>query len=92
MDIRTFLRLKNKFSKKYYQKLYPSSSRPGLFFGLAKVHKLNENNRGVENLPLRPVISNIGTATYELSKYLANLLVPLTTGEYTVKSKKRFYR
>ena len=29
-------------------------------------------------------ISNIGTASYQLAKYLAKLLSPLSTSEYTV--------
>ena len=70
--------MKKKFSARIYKKLYPSSSRPGLYFGLAKVHKLNDNSKSVNELPLRPVISNIGTATYEVSKFLADLLQPLT--------------
>ena len=60
---RTLLSMKSKFEEKLYEKLYPSSSRPGLYFGLAKVHKLKEGD-GVDNLPLRPVISNIGTAYF----------------------------
>ena len=82
--------MKKNFSKREYMKLYPSSSRPGLFFGLAKVHKLREDAFNVDSLPLRPVISNIGTATYEISKYLASLLQPLTKNEYTIDSTKHF--
>ena len=82
--------MKKNFSQSEYKKLYPSSSRPGLFFGLAKMHKLREDAFNVDNLPLRPVISNIGTATYEISKYLASLLQPLTKNEYTIDSTKHF--
>ena len=82
--------MKKKFDQRVYERLYPSSSRPGLFFGLAKVHKLKEDTYSISNLPLRPVISNIGTATYEISKYLANLLQPLTKNEYTIDSTKHF--
>ena len=82
--------MKKKFSARIYKKLYPSSSRPGLYFGLAKVHKLNDNSKSVNELPLRPVISNIGTATYEVSKYLADLLQPLTKSEFTIESTKDF--
>ncbi len=89
---RTLLGMKKKFDQKDYERLYPSASRPGLYFGLAKVHKLTENDRNVNNLPLRPVISNIGTATYEISKYLAKLLQPLTKNEYTIDSTKDFVR
>ena len=87
---RTLLGMKNKFEQKVYERLYPSSSRPGLYFGLAKVHKLKDGEKNVSNLPLRPVISNIGTATYEVSKYLASLLQPLTKSAYTVDSTKDF--
>ena len=34
-----------------YKRTYPKSSRPGLFYGTAKLHKLKENDT-VENLPL----------------------------------------
>ena len=85
----TLLGMKKKFTKKIYKKLYPSSSRPGLYFGLAKVHKL-KGSSDVNQLPMRPVISNIGTATYELSKYLAELLRPLTKSEYSIESTKDF--
>ena len=87
---RTLCGMKSKFDEKLYQKLYPSSSRPGLYFGLAKMHKLKNGSNNVGELPLRPVISNIGTATYELSKYLAEILKPLTKSEYSIDSTKDF--
>ena len=82
--------MKKKFTKDEYQRVYPSLSQPGLFFGLAKVHKLREGQEGVEDLPLRPVISNIGTSTYQISKYLASLLSPLTKSEQNITSTKDF--
>ena len=39
---------------------------------------------------LRPIISNIGTASYQLAKYLAKLLSPLSTSEYTVANNTEF--
>ena len=44
----------------------------------------------VEELPLRPIISNVGTASYKLGKYLAKILSPLARSEYTVSSTKQF--
>ena len=44
----------------------------------------------MDQLPIRPIISNIGTATYQLAKYLAKLLSPLSQSQYTVKSTKGF--
>ena len=65
-------------SEEDYRQIYPKLSRPGLFYGTAKLHKLKDNNT-IENLRLRPIISNVGTATYKTAKYLATLLSPLTT-------------
>ena len=61
-----------------------------MFFGLAKVHKLKEDSKNVNELPLRPVISNIGTATYKVSKYLATLLKPVAKSKLTIDSSKDF--
>ena len=60
-----------------------------MYYGLAKVHKLKGSN-DVNQSPMRPVISNIGTATYELSKHLADLLKPLTKSQYSIDSTKDF--
>ena len=84
------LSMKDKFDTRTYYKLYPSGSRPGLFYGTAKMHKLPEDSKNVDNLPVRPIVSSIGTATYETSKYLANLLAPLAKSKYTVDSSKEF--
>ena len=56
---------------------------------IAKIHKLSDRD-GIEKLPIRPIISNLNTATYHLAKYLAKLLSPLSTSEYTVSSSKEF--
>ena len=37
-----------------------------------------------------PIVSNIGTASYQLAKYLAKLLSPLSKSEYTVQSSTEF--
>ena len=84
---RKLLKMKTSLGKKTYDQIYPSASQPGLFFGMAKVHKVPENSVRVEDLPLRPVISNV---TYQLSKFLAELLLPLSKSIYTVDSTKDF--
>ena len=33
---------------------------------------------------MRPIVSNVGTTTYNTAKYLANLLVPLAKSDYTI--------
>ena len=40
--------------------------------------------------PLRPIISIIGTATYEIARYLAELLAPLGKSKYTISNTKDF--
>ena len=82
--------MKTKFNEQDYTRLYPSGSQPGLFFGLAKVHKLKEGQNTVDHLPLRPVISNIGTTTYQISKHLTKLLTPLTKSEHNIESTDDF--
>ena len=76
--IQRYLRkLKSKITKDEYSKLYPTGSKPGKLYGNAKIHKLSYNDT-IDHLPLRPIVSNIGTASYYLSKYLAKLLSPLS--------------
>ena len=69
-----------------YSKLYPSGSCPGKFYGTAKIAS------NVDDLPLRPLISNIGTVTYQTAKYLAKLLSPLGTSECTISNTKTFVK
>ena len=62
---------------------------PSKVYGTAKVHKISENDT-VDELPIQPIVSNIGTATYHLSKYLAKLLSLLSQSEYKIKNTKQF--
>ena len=71
------------------QRLYPTGSAPARIYGTAKLHKL-KNDSTVDDLPVRPIIPNINTASYQFAKYLAQLLSPLSTSEYTVKSTSDF--
>ena len=89
--VQTCLRkMKSRLEPMTYSSIYPTSSRPGRFYATAKRHKLDESSRDVEQLPVRPIISNIGTATYQTSKYLAKLLAPLTKSKYTINSTTDF--
>ena len=81
-------KIKSKFSPNEYKQLYSTGSSPGKFYGIAKIHNLSQGDQ-VEKLPIRPIISNIDTATYRLAKHFARLLSPLSTSEYTVKSTKK---
>ena len=82
-------KIKSKFSEQEYKRLYPPRSALAWFYGTAKIHKL-KNGSTVDDLPILPIISNINTASYQLAKYLAKLLSPLSMSEYTVKSTSDF--
>ena len=64
-------KIKLKIPGNVYRKLYLTGSWPGKFYGNAKVHKLSTNN--IDDLTLKPIVSNISTATYETAKYWASL-------------------
>jgi hypothetical protein len=63
------------------KQLCPTGSRLPRLYGLPKIHK--------EGVPQRPIVSNIGAPTYQLSKYLAGLLGQLT-GNSTHHMKDSF--
>ena len=56
-------------SEETYKKLYPAGAVSSKFYGLLKVHK--------PGIPLRPIVSSTGTATYNTAKELARILKPL---------------
>ena len=51
-------------------------------YGLPKVHKVN--------LPLRPIVAFVGSPTYNLSKFLINVLSLLFKQTYSVKNSAQF--
>ena len=88
---RILLKNKTAIGEEMYTKIYPSGSNPGKFYGTAKVHKVKpEEQDKIEKLPLRPIISNIGTATHKIAQYICNLLPPLSKSKYTVLNTKDF--
>ena len=52
-----------------YRRLYPTGPGSPKFYGLPKIHK--------SGISLRPIISSIGTVTYNTAKELARILKPL---------------
>ena len=72
---RVLWKVKTKLSQQDYVKLYLAGSAPGKFYGKTKKLKMPENGT-IEDLPLSPILSNIGTASYHLVKYLASLVSP----------------
>ena len=88
---RAVRKIKSHLSNQEYMRIYPTGSAPGKFYGMVKKHKIPVNGT-INDLPLRPIISNIGTASYQLVKYLAKLLSPLSTSEYAVANNNRIYQ
>ena len=88
---KTLFKVKDALGEENYKKIYPSGSNPGRFYGTAKVHKVKRDEVDkVGALPLRPIVSNIGTATHKTARYLCELLSPLGKSTYTVESTKEF--
>ena len=74
---RVLRKIKINISLQEYWRLYPTGSFPGKFYGTAKIHKLSPTD-SMGNLPIVPTVSNVNTPTYQLSKFLAKLLSPLS--------------
>ena len=80
------LRDEKEISSEQYKDLSPSGSRPGIMYGLVKVHKII-----TDGLPsFKPILSAIATPIYKLAKFLVRILEPLTTNEYTIKDSLTF--
>ena len=71
--------IKNAFTERKYKRLYLNTSKPGAFYGNAKVHKLRKG-KGLKELTLRPIVSNVVAAAHNT----ANLLAPLGKSDYTI--------
>ena len=71
-------------TQQYYQ-LYLTGSFPGKCCGTAKLHKLPIIGT-VLDLPIWPVVSNIGAASYHLAKYLAKVSSALAYSQYTIRN------
>ena len=86
---RVLRKIKTNTSLQEYSRLYPTRSSPGKFYGTAKIHKLSPTDT-IEKLSIRPTDFNVNTPTYQLAKYLAKLLSPLSQSDFTVNSTKHF--
>ena len=60
------------------------SYSPGYLYGNPKTHK------NTDDPPLRPIISQIGTPTYEIAKLLNNILTKYMPAKYSIKSTSEF--
>ena len=73
-DIIKPLYQKECLTKKEYGSIHQTESRPGLLYGSAKVHKPIIDNSS----SFRLILFAIGTATYNLAKFLILILSPFT--------------
>ena len=76
------LKINKCISDETFKELAPCGSRPGILYGLPKVHK--------PNVPIRPIISAIGSFNHKVAKYLVKLLKPLSTNTYTISNTFSF--
>ena len=66
-----------------YKRLYPTGAVPPKYYGLPKVHK--------PGMPLRPIISSVGSVTHATAKELARIIKPLVGGsQHHVKNNMDF--
>ena len=89
-DIRKVLSILNKkgrFTKKEYEKLYPSDPIPPRMYGAVKAHKPEKN------YPMRIVVSTIGTPSYGISQYLVTIIQQtLNKNETRIINSQSFVR
>ena len=77
------LLVKHNITPTLFDKLKPRDSRAPRFYGLPKIHK--------PETPLRPIVSAIGSPTYQLAKYVTSLISPLSGNFDTfVQNSKHF--
>ena len=66
-----------------YKKLYPTGASSPKYYGLPKVHKIG--------IPLRPIVSSVGSVSNETAKELSKILKPLVGNTpYSVRNTKDF--
>ena len=70
-------------SENEYKSLYVTGGGPGIMYGLPKTHK--------PNIPMRPVVSSIGTPFYKLAKFLIPEISQYATNEYTLHNSYDFF-
>ena len=78
-DLVKSLKTQNEISDKNHDTLYQPGLKPGMLYGLGKIHKSLED--GISTF--RPILSAIGT-------FCDTLLKPITTNEYTIKDSFSF--
>ena len=66
-----------------YKRMYSTGAVPPKYYGLPKVHK--------PGMPLRPIISSVGSVTHSTAKELTRIIKPLVGGsQHHVRNNKDF--
>ena len=74
---------KGKFDS--YKNMRPVSNQPGRLYATAKIHKFSLLNKiTIEKLKFGPIISQVGTYTYNAAKVVADYLKPLCQNKYKI--------
>ena len=68
--------------KDVFDRISPTGSQPGKLYGMSKIHKTG--------CPLRPVVSMINTAEYNLAKYLDDYIKPNIPMDFMLTSSTEF--
>ena len=84
-------KIKNKVSKAEYLQLYRTGSLPGKFDRTAKIDKL-PNGGNITELPLRPIVSNVGTASYFYQSIRLNYCHHSVNQNILLKIQKNLFR
>ena len=79
---------KHYISKEDYNYLKPCGNRPGIMYRLCKVHKERVTSNDLP--PFRPILSAIGTCTYNIAKFFVPILKDFTLNEYIVRDSFSF--
>ena len=69
MEAMKCIRSQGYISDKMYDRVAPRYTNPPQLYGLPKIHK--------DGVPMRPIVSAIGSPCYNLAKELARILTPL---------------
>ncbi len=63
------LKEKGAIDEATHRRIYPTTESPPRFYGLPKIHK--------PAIPLRPIVSSVGSIIYECAKFMTGILSSL---------------
>ena len=82
-------RFKDKFAK--YEDMRPATNQPGRIYDATKTHAFNSSNDiNVDDLKLRPIISQIRFYTHNGANVSAEYLKPLCSNQYKISNTQKF--